>query len=310
MKKLLVLFSILSFAFSIANAQSTIAKLKYQDAEEAFAKEDYRTTITKLTEAEKLLGTTNPKIMYLKIVAQNSLIKSDSKFSFQDVQLLRKDCLTYLKHYEKNTGIEEKYREVYKISESLSDYSASEESFNKIKSEKESKVLAIKTLFSFTDSLAAIYHFKPGITASEFLSLNPSINNTSWVSSYSATFFGFPTTSYSKKIGLSVKKIFESGFNGYIIDSERKVVNAGWNMDGDYAANKAIAYVQANLPDKYFKLSKNKYSGADMLVISVPNRNKPEEISYYISIAVSAYKKISCSSFNLATDKRLLLIND
>jgi hypothetical protein len=45
-------------------AQTAIAKLKFEEAEETFEKKDYTTVLTKLDEAEKILGKTNPPMLY------------------------------------------------------------------------------------------------------------------------------------------------------------------------------------------------------------------------------------------------------
>ncbi|RXK85308.1 tetratricopeptide repeat protein [Filimonas effusa] len=100
-----------------ATAQATIAKLKYEEAEEAFVANDYLTTISKLDETEKLLGATNPRILYLRIMAQDKLIRSELFLDYEIIAAFRKNCSTYLTKYESVSGIEEKYKEVYKASE-------------------------------------------------------------------------------------------------------------------------------------------------------------------------------------------------
>jgi len=62
-KNLLLLFAGILF-FQISFGQSTISKLKFEEAEEAFEKKDYTTVLTKLDEAEKILGKTNPPMLY------------------------------------------------------------------------------------------------------------------------------------------------------------------------------------------------------------------------------------------------------
>ncbi|GGH65217.1 TPR repeat protein [Filimonas zeae] len=99
------------------HAQAAIAKLKYEEAEEAFAAADYATVLTKLEETEKILGAPNVKTLYLRIVAQSKLLKTETFVDVEQVLELRKACQNYLVKYENVEGIEEKYKEIYKISE-------------------------------------------------------------------------------------------------------------------------------------------------------------------------------------------------
>ncbi len=101
-----------------AHSQNAIAKIKYEQAEEAFAKDDYATTIVKLDEAQKLLGSTNPKILYLRLMAAKGIIAS-GKFDWEFLAEIRKDAAYYIRQYSEMQGIEEKFRQVYEFSESL-----------------------------------------------------------------------------------------------------------------------------------------------------------------------------------------------
>ncbi|PKP30347.1 MAG: hypothetical protein CVT99_13545 [Bacteroidetes bacterium HGW-Bacteroidetes-16] len=64
MHKYLILFFTVLLIFQISMAQTAIAKLKFEEAEETFEKKDYTTVLTKLDEAEKILGKTNPPMLY------------------------------------------------------------------------------------------------------------------------------------------------------------------------------------------------------------------------------------------------------
>jgi TPR repeat protein len=107
---LLSLFATTSFG------QNTIAQLKYEDAEVAFTKEDYATTLTKLVEAEKILGSSNRKILYLKIMAQSKLIEHQPKTDLEQMVKAKQDIDFYLKNYDKGE-LDDKYRDVYRVSE-------------------------------------------------------------------------------------------------------------------------------------------------------------------------------------------------
>lgn len=103
--------------------QSTIAKLKYEQAEQAYGVQDFETTLAKLEEVENLLGNVNPKLLYLRIQAQAALIKKDKTL----LGPLRQNCSFYLKAYDGNASIEDKYRDVFLISESLFQYEDNED---------------------------------------------------------------------------------------------------------------------------------------------------------------------------------------
>lgn len=111
MKKiLLTLFFIISSQLAIA--QNSIAKLKFEEAEEAYSKQDYKTTILKLQDAEKLLKKTNPKILYLKIVARDNQIQAIDKINLDEVAFIKTDINNYLKNYGSN---DDKFKEVFQI---------------------------------------------------------------------------------------------------------------------------------------------------------------------------------------------------
>jgi hypothetical protein len=130
MKKI-ILFAIFIIAtVQFSSAQNAIAKLKFEEAEEAFVKEEYQTTITKLEEVEKILGNVNPLIMYLRVKTQNELIVGDPYEQFELMQSLKKNCEYYLTRYEGFNDIEDKYKEVYLISEYFKLYSSNINFFN------------------------------------------------------------------------------------------------------------------------------------------------------------------------------------
>lgn len=102
--------------FSTANAQETIAKFKYEDAEKAFEQGNYATCIAKLDEAEKILGKTAPNILYLRIMAETKLLKAlpVETVTYPQVERVTNLCNQYLQKYNIE-GLEEKYRDVYDI---------------------------------------------------------------------------------------------------------------------------------------------------------------------------------------------------
>jgi len=125
-KTLLITFLLLAFIQPLF-AQQAIAKIKYEEAEEAYAANNFELTVTKLSEAEVLLTSTNPRIMYLKIMAHSKILEQNSKLTeYSQLRILTEK---YLKEYENLPDNEDKYRDVYKASEKLKTYSFSNEDF-------------------------------------------------------------------------------------------------------------------------------------------------------------------------------------
>src|SRR5690606_35173408 len=96
-------------------AQSTVARFKYEDAEKAFYDKDYQTCISLLDETEKLLGQSAPNILHLRIMAQNQLFSANPYQNPEILEQLHRNCKTYLSQYDR-PGLEGKFREVYEVS--------------------------------------------------------------------------------------------------------------------------------------------------------------------------------------------------
>ncbi len=109
-----------------AHAQNTVARFKYEDAEKAFYDGNYTNCISLLDETEKLLGKSAPNILHLKILAQHKLFIVNPRESYDRYEQLRNNCQIYLTSYD-IAGLEEKYREVYEISNLLPKISSPEE---------------------------------------------------------------------------------------------------------------------------------------------------------------------------------------
>ncbi|MBN8665070.1 MAG: PDZ domain-containing protein [Chitinophagales bacterium] len=142
MRIIYLLFTVL-FAIEVSG-QAAIARLKFEDAEEAFNKGDYTTTLSKLEDAEKLFGKINVPILHLRIVSQDKLLQK--KLDFSMLANLRKNCEQFLIDYETMEGIEEKYRQVYKIQESYAKYPKTMEEYQKLVAEKNAEEEAKREL--------------------------------------------------------------------------------------------------------------------------------------------------------------------
>jgi len=117
-----IVLCILFVCGSIAvQAQGTMDKLKFEEAEAAYLKKNYVYALNLLEELEAK-GLKNPKILHLKILATSRLVIGyPYEFidgGFNTIEKLRKDCNFYLSQYDIE-GFEEKYKEVYDISKKI-----------------------------------------------------------------------------------------------------------------------------------------------------------------------------------------------
>jgi hypothetical protein len=129
MKKTILIAFILLASTQFAFSQQAIAKIKFEEAEEAYSSTDFETTISKLNEVETILKSTNPKVMYLKIMAQSKILEKNPLNDYKIIENTRRLCTKYLKDYENVPNNEDKYRDIYKTSEALKLYSENEASF-------------------------------------------------------------------------------------------------------------------------------------------------------------------------------------
>ena len=111
------------------SGQNTIAKFKFEDAEKAYYDNKFEDCIQLLTETETLLGQTAPNILHLRILAEHKLLEQNPMQSYALIENLRNHCNTYLQNYD-IAGLEEKFRDVYEISNTLNQYPDSKEAFD------------------------------------------------------------------------------------------------------------------------------------------------------------------------------------
>lgn len=118
MKKIILLTFLIIVTVQLTFAQNSIAKLKFEEAEEAYSSDNFELTIIKLNETEKILKQTNPKILHLKILALNQLLtQPDFTNDPELIPELKKACEFYLKKFENLETNDDKFKEVYKIGE-------------------------------------------------------------------------------------------------------------------------------------------------------------------------------------------------
>ncbi len=123
-KNLILLFTALIIS-QISFTQTAIAKLKFEDAEEAFNNKDYLTALAKLDEAEEIFGKTGPPILYLRIMCLDKIVEAENGKDPENIHELKNNCAFYLSIYEE-ASVEDKYRDVYKISAKIEKYDQGE----------------------------------------------------------------------------------------------------------------------------------------------------------------------------------------
>ncbi len=178
MKKLVTLIIIAFLVCNVSVAQNTIAKLKFEEAEEAYTNNNFELTLSKIKEVETLVKTTSPKILYLKIKAQNSIIEKNPEKEYAIIESTRTIVYKYLKDYDNLPDNEDKYREIYKISEKLFIYPKNKTEFDnialkKINDEIEAIDIIKKKSKRICDSILNVSNFKLFITKDEFIKLYP-----------------------------------------------------------------------------------------------------------------------------------------
>lgn len=157
MKKISLLIFLIIVGVQFAFAQNAIAKLKFEDAEEAFVNNNFELTVSKLKEVETILKSSNPKILYLQILAQSKIIEKNPFNDFTLTQNTRKLSTQYLNDYENLPDNEDQYRTIYKTSESLKSYSENEEQFSVQKKNFEEKQLSEKAKLKYKEAEEAYY---------------------------------------------------------------------------------------------------------------------------------------------------------
>jgi hypothetical protein len=172
MKKAQLLITMFILALTV-NAQNAVAKIKYEQAEEAFLKNDFTNTLAKLDEAQQILGSTNPKILYLRLMAQKNII-AGGKYDYDFLTAARTDAAYYVKKYSDMQGIEEKFREVFEFSEALDALPKTKELFEQRKTEASQNQAewAKARARQVSDSLIGVYRVKKCATPKEFQDYN------------------------------------------------------------------------------------------------------------------------------------------
>ena len=98
MKNILGFFFGCIIAFS-AQGQSALAKLKFEEAEAAFENANYTLSLSKVEDAEKVLGKVNPPLLHLKILSQHRILLSQPAKDLNLAADIITACTNYLSAY-------------------------------------------------------------------------------------------------------------------------------------------------------------------------------------------------------------------
>lgn len=136
MKKIAYVVLLIMMPVGIAlAAPSPIARFKYEDAEAAFAKQDYQTALKKLDEAEQEFGKINPPILHLRIMTRHELVKGARGLDFDNLESLQAETRQYMKEYGNLDAVRDQVREVYRVMEELRQYPTRKEHQSRLDAE-------------------------------------------------------------------------------------------------------------------------------------------------------------------------------
>src|SRR5687768_14424561 len=139
MKKVLILLVVLTCSAIVGVAQVASVNSIVKEAETSYHAGEYEATLIKLEQAKKNAGKIAPAILYWQILAQKALLPEvkDPAFytnmkKFEELELLRENCSTYLKSYGKLSAFSEQSNKVYLVQQSLKGYPVAKVEFDEI----------------------------------------------------------------------------------------------------------------------------------------------------------------------------------
>lgn len=203
MKKLFLLLCL--FTGFAATSFAQLGKMQFQDAEEQFAGSKFKEALDLLDKSEKSLGKTNAMIEHLRIMARTELLKQDIFENVDQLEPARKEAASFLQKYGGDSRIEDKYREVYQASKTLSSFPS------KVMLEKQ-KVEQAK-LEEAKEELGAISflpNYRDGMTVEEIKAAIPGFQ--SELNTDSTLYLNFDNGKYSVFVSKKSRRSF-----GYVI---------------------------------------------------------------------------------------------
>ena len=256
MKKAISFFLVI-INVNLAMAQNTtIAKFKFEEAEQAFVNNNYKQTISKLDEAEVLLKATNPKILHLKISAQFKLIEQNPYNDYKILENTKKLSANYLKEYGELSGNEDKFREIYIINEKLKKHPATREIFEShINQQKniieEKRIAELEKLKEFELAFMNFEYFKEyklGLSVEETRKEYPELALKNAKQNNQSNELG-ELISSKKKIKFYVKNNIVIGYQGEIAFGS---VKETFSNGSEYSkGDKIVNDIKNNLSEKF-----------------------------------------------------------
>jgi hypothetical protein len=129
MLRVSLIIVILLHGFGALSQGQTLAKVKYEQAEMEYSKNNFGEALNLLAETEKILKSSNTRIQYLKILCLDKKLEWDTTATFLDLTTLKKNCDLYLKAVDVKPEYEDRFKEVYLITEKIKKYPQTEVAF-------------------------------------------------------------------------------------------------------------------------------------------------------------------------------------
>ena len=294
MHKKLTLFLFL-ICSSLAVGQSKYAKLKFDQAQEYYNAKDYSLTLLALDETEKILGSTNPRILHLRILASSKIVMANMESEIQLLASLKKDINYYFNNYKDVSSMRNEYQQITKIANEIKAVATREkltqiENANK-ESETERVEIENKKIVNRQKYIRLFeekYKFKKDITVDDFLKINTAAEKmlrAKGIKSGGITYYNttvkpnepFPIGPYSANVNDENKIIFYSE----IINSTKKEYAALETEFGNL-----VTEIKENIGSDYFTSEKNEKK----ITIFVPLGDAMIEIEY---LSVQKWQAIS-----------------
>lgn len=286
MNRLIFTFFLVFTTLMVDAQNNQIAIIKYEQAEEAFNKTDFKSAISYLNECELLLGTTNAKIMFLKINAQVNQIEQDPFADYEIIKNVRLNIQKYLKEYENIPNNQEKYKEIYFTIDKVNKYPKTAEEFSKIKAdlnEKNRGRLDLEqkrlTSIAYIQTWSEKYKFKTGLTKAEFSAYNEAASKIMrglYIDQYNKKNYtnynmrGWPSSAHS--VRLKDEKVV--GYTSVFWWS--KIAN-----ESKKSYDLILEQLTSNVDSKYLEFTHDKDKGAYSCKVRIPGSQISADINYF-----------------------------
>ena len=109
-----------------------VAKIKYDEAEEAYTSNNFSQCLQKLDEVVEILKATNPRVQYLRINCLAKMVEKDPLSNMAQLIQFNKFCQDYLNDYDNIPDLEDKYKTVYYLYSSLKKYPKNEKEYQDV----------------------------------------------------------------------------------------------------------------------------------------------------------------------------------